>query len=111
LNAATGVILYIGHSDVPHLVCPIWIVHTSPMLHMDFLAYIVCIGVKSSMPPAQPICLVLGKLVFFQDCPVGIVTSDFIKTVFTFLTGATQLNDIFKVKSFFTVYFSVLIIA
>jgi hypothetical protein len=70
------------------------------MLHIDFLAYIVCVGVKSSMPAAQPICLVLGKLVFFQDCPVGIVTSDFIKMVFTFLNGATQLNDIFKVKSF-----------
>jgi hypothetical protein len=81
------------------------------MLHIDFLAYIVCIGVKSSTPPAQPICLVLGKLVFFQNCPVGIVTSDFIKTVFTFLNGATRLNEIFKVKSFFTVYFLALIIA
>jgi hypothetical protein len=81
------------------------------MLHIDSLAYIVCVGVKSSMPPAQPICLVLGKLVFFQDCPVGIVTSDFIKTVIAFLNGAIRLNNIFKVKSFFTVYFLALIIA
>jgi hypothetical protein len=63
------------------------------MLHINSLAYIVCVGVKLSTPPAQPICLVLGKLVFFQDCPVGIVTSDFIKTVFAFLNGATWLND------------------